>query len=685
MKSDVFYFKQGRFTPPQPFVPPVDDRSSRQRSNQRPPPSTHADPHARLVADKHDAPRSRQTSPYHNRNPSPARAPSVASFEESPSVPSNAPLLAPRPQPLAVAIHEPPRLVKQSSSGESSSGGSSIQVRQVQESRKHRSIPPPQPIPVPGAPEYSQPGPPPLPLPHQMHDGLVMSHESAASYSRPSQQASAYSRQPFFPSPYHTSPHPSQMNNQLYSSAVHGLRMTAPGAQVEPQGPRDFANPNHFPSPFRYRPKVLSVPTPLAPQMPSSNAASVMMMSPPYQAQATAPPAPLHPSTIPYQGHWTPFTSEPPPPSQLHQQMQKQKQVRPLPLPPRQQHHQQQQGRQTGHQYSISEPPMIVFPSPSPDDSLPSTQDGYYTDARRANAEMQANSSSGRGMQSSSFVPPPAQARLSPPSQRGHTKSMSEMGPAKMNASTIARMLQAQRGNSANASSTSLNRLSANASSTSLNELPTNESSTSLVQQAQAHHQSQPLVPEVRTKTHRSDSPVRLVPPADQAPRSPAPPYTEAQPSSQLRVLRRETPPPPPPQAASAPILIRSNSPAGSGPSLGQVHSRRFASSDALLEGNNGGNNSSSSDVSTNTPTPAARKISFDVPHGPEQDPPAAAAAPKKRRQRGRPTNPEDNMLVDPFGFTISEDTRYDVIEKVTAGVSIYSRFSLSFGSRVES
>jgi hypothetical protein len=80
---------------------------------------------------------------------------------------------------------------------------------------------------------------------------------------------------------------------------------------------------------------------------------------------------------------------------------------------------------------------------------------------------------------------------------------------------------------------------------------------------------------------------------------------------------------------------------------------------------------------------PAGRKISFDVPHGPEQDPPAAAAAPKKRH-RGRPTNPEDNMLVDPFGFTVAEDTRYDVVEKVAAGVSIVRYFSFLLGSRVE-
>lgn len=36
-------------------------------------------------------------------------------------------------------------------------------------------------------------------------------------------------------------------------------------------------------------------------------------------------------------------------------------------------------------------------------------------------------------------------------------------------------------------------------------------------------------------------------------------------------------------------------------------------------------------------------------------------------------------MFVDPFGFTITENTPYDVIDKVTAGVSICSFFSLSF------
>jgi len=561
-------------------------------------------------------------------------------------VPSNAPLLAPRPQPLAVAIHEPPGLVKQSSSGGSSSGGSSIQAHQVQGKarRKRRSIPPPQPIPVPGAPDYSQLAP--LPPAHQTHDGPMTSCGSSAASSRPSQQ--------FAPSPYHNLPHPSQMNNQPYSSApppnVYGFGNPAPGVQIGPQGPRDFANPSHF----RYRPKVLTVPTPLAPHMqgngwtaPSSTAGSVMMMSPPYQAQQLAASyslaaAPPHPSASPYQSHWKPYTPEPPPPSQLHQQQQ----VQPLPLPSSQQHDQQQQGWQRGHQYSRSEPPMIEFPQPSPEGPSPSMQNGYYVDARKASAEMQVNSSPRRGgeLLFPSPVPPPVHAKPPPPSQRGHAKSMSESVPAKMSASTVARMLQAQRGN------------------------PANASSTSLAQQAQAQSQSQPLAPEVRTNTHRPDSPVNLAPPSNQARRPPAPPHTEAQPSSRPRVLRRETPPPPPPQAASVPILIRSDSPAGLGPSPSQVHSRGFASSDALLEGGNNGNSSSSSNVSV--PTPTGRKISFNVPHGPEQDPPAAAAAPKKRR-RGRPTNPDDNMLVDPFGFPVVEDTRYDVVEKVAAAVSI--------------
>ncbi len=657
-------------------MPPVDDRSSRRRHGQRPPPPTQADPHARIIAGEYDAPRGRQPSPYHNRNPSPARAPTVASFEDSLTVSNNAPLLAPRPQPLAVANHEPPRLVKQSSSGGSSSGGSSIQVHQVQAHRlqgrirKRRPIPPPQPIPVPGAPDYSRPTPPPQPLPLEQHmqDGtMVLNGSSAASYSRPYQQ--------FSPSPYHTLPHPSQMDNQPSSSVpLPSLNVNgnpAPEANTEPQSPRDFANPGHF----RHRPKVLSVPTPLAPQLQGNGwtAPSSDMMNPPYQAQqrpaaalpefyspaaagAAAVPTPLFPSANPYQGHWRP---EPPPPSQ-HQYLLMR---RPLPIPPQQQHHQQQQARHGGHQYSRSESRMIEFPSPP----LPSTQDGYYMGARRPNAEMQVNNSSDLRSQP---VPRPVQARLSPPMQRGHTKSLSDFGPAKMSASTIARLLQAQRGSPANASSTSLNKFPTNASSTSLNKFPANASSTSLAQQAQ----SQPLVPEVRTNTHRPGSPVRLAPPADQAQGPPAPPYTQAQPSSQQRVLRREAPPPPPPQAAS---VIRSDSPAGPGRSLGQAHSRGFSSSDALLEISNNGNNSSSSNVSTNTPmlTPPVRKISFDVPHGPEQDPPAVAAAPKKRRQRGRPTNPEDNMFVDPFGFTITEATPYDVIEKVTAGVSICSPF----------
>lgn len=314
---------------------------------------------------------------------------------------------------------------------------------------------------------------------------------------------------------------------------------------------------------------------------------------------------------------------------------------------------------------------MIEFPPPFPDKPSPTTQDGYYSDARRANMEMQVNSNSGRGrdlLQPPSPVPPPIQAKPPPPSQRGHAKSMSESGPGQMNPSTLARMLQAQRGNPANGSSTSLNNLPASASSTSL---------------------TQQHVPEVRTNTHRPDSPVKPTAsaPADQARRPQAPPHTQVQPSSQPpRVLRRGTPPPPPPHAASTPILLRSNSPAGPGLSPSQMQSRGFSSSDALLEGNNKSNNrsnnSSSTNVSAITPTPTGptgRKISFDVPHGPEQDPPAAAAAPKKRR-RGRPTNPDDNMLVDPFGFPVAEDTRYDVVEKVTVEVGIL----FLFGQRVE-
>ena len=645
----------------------MDDRSSRRRSRQRPP---RVDPHARLIADGYDAPRGRQLSPYHNRNLSPARGPTVAPFEDSPSVPSNAPLLAPRPQPLAVAIHEPPMLVKQGSSGGSSSSGSSIQVHQVPRRRNRRSIPPPQPIPVPGAPDYSQPAPPPQLLP-QMHDAPMTSYgQSVASGPSPQVAPSHY---------HHTLPHSSQMSqmyNQPYSPApppppsVFGFGSPEPGAKIEPQGPRDFAKPNHF----RYRPKVLTVPTPLAPQngwTPSSSAAgSVMVMSPPYQAQQLAAPTtlqasyspvaaphPPHPSAGPYQSHWRPFTPEPPPPSQLHQQQQMYSQ----PLPPpqqQQQQQQQQQGWQRGHQYSRSEPPMIEFP-PSLGNPSPTTHDGYYTEARRASAEMQLNSNSGRGrelLQPPTHVPPPIQAKPPPPSQRGHAKSMGESGPGKMNASTVARMLQAQRANPANASSTSLNNLPASASSTSLAQQP------------------QPLVPEVRTNTHRPNSPAKLAPPApaDQTQRPPAPPHAQVQPSSRPRVLRRDTPPPPPPQAASAPILIRSNSPAaGPGLSPCQMHPRGCASSEALLEGNNtNSSNSSCTNVGAITATPTGRKISFDVPHGPEQDPPAAAAAPKKRR-RARPTNPDDNLLVDPFGFPVVEDTPYDVVERLAGEVSI--------------
>ena len=634
---------------------PVDDRSSRRRLGQRAP--MQADPHTRLTAE----------SPYHNRNPSPARAPTVASYEESPTVSNNAPLLAPRPQPLAVAIREPPMLVKQSSSGGSSSGGSSIQAHQAQgRGRKRPSIPPPQPIPVPGAPDYS-----PLPQAQRTHNGAMTSNgSSAASYLGPSQQ--------FAPSPHHTFSHPSQMYSQLYSPAP-----LPPSANVHgsgnPSPEREFGNPSHF----RYRPKVLSVPMPLAPQVEGNGQtapSNTGVMSPPYQAQrpaaalpefyspaaggAAAVPPSLRPSANPYQNHWQPFTPELPPPSQLQQQQQHlYTQARQLPSSP-------QQGWQSGHQYSRSESRLIAFPSPPEEPyPLPGTHGGYDMDAQRSNMERQVNPQSA--------VPGPVQATLSPPIQRGHTKSLSDFGPAKMNASTIARMLQAQKGNPANASSTSLNKFPSNASSTNLNNLPANASSTSLSQQAQA--QSQPFVPEVRTNTRRSESPVRFGLPADQAQGPPAPPYTQAQPSSQSRVLR-ETPPP---QAASAPILIRSDSPARPGRFPDQAHSRGYASSEALLESNNNSDNSSHSNYSPNTGsrTPGGgRKISFDVPHGPEQDPPAVAAAPKKKRRgRGRPTNPEDNMFVDPFGFTVTENTPYDVIDKLTAGVSICSLFSLTF------
>ena len=64
-------------------------------------------------------------------------------------------------------------------------------------------------------------------------------------------------------------------------------------------------------------------------------------------------------------------------------------------------------------------------------------------------------------------------------------------------------------------------------------------------------------------------------------------------------------------------------------------------------------------------PMPAAR----DVSH--RHDSPAAAPMKRGHRHRGRPTDPEDNMLVDPFVFTITEGTRYDAIEKVTVRVSI--------------
>jgi len=63
-------------------------------------------------------------------------------------------------------------------------------------------------------------------------------------------------------------------------------------------------------------------------------------------------------------------------------------------------------------------------------------------------------------------------------------------------------------------------------------------------------------------------------------------------------------------------------------------------------------------------PMPAAR----DVSHRHDS---SAAPMGRRHRHRGRPTDPKDNMLVDPFVFTSIEGTQYDAIEKVTAGVSI--------------
>ena len=224
----------------------------------------------------------------------------------------------------------------------------------------------------------------------------------------------------------------------------------------------------------------------------SSAAGSVMRMSPPYQAQQLA-------ATTTLQASYSPVAA--PAPS--------------LPLLPPQQQQQQQHGWQRGQQYSRSELPMIEFSSPSLGNPLPSTEDGYYTDARRASAEIQLNSDSGRGrelLQLPTHVPLPIQATPPTLSQRGHAKSAS---------------------------------------------------STSFAQQAQ------PL--------------------------------------------------------------------------------------------NNPGLN-----VNAITATPTGRKVSFDVYHGTEQDQPSIAATPKRRLRR-RPTNPDVNLLVDPFGFPVVEDTRYDVIKRVIA------------------
>jgi hypothetical protein len=254
---------------------------------------------------------------------------------------------------------------------------------------------------------------------------------------------------------------------------VHGFGSPAPGAKIRPQGPRDFANPSHF----RYRPKVLTVPTRLHPRCrgtgrtaPSSTATSVMM-SPPYQTEqqlatalpgsyypGAAPPAPLHPSASPYQTHWKPFTPEPPPPSQLYQQQQTQ----PL-LPPPQHQHQQQQGWQRGHQYSRSEPPMIEFPPPSLMIPRQARKTGII---RMLGGPVQrCRSTRARWWEgvAATIVCSAACSGEAAPAESTRTRQEHERsGPAKMSASTVARMLQAQRGNPANASSTSLNKLPAN-------------------------------------------------------------------------------------------------------------------------------------------------------------------------------------------------------------------------------
>jgi len=84
--------------------------------------------------------------------------------------------------------------------------------------------------------------------------------------------------------------------------------------------------------------------------------------------------------------------------------------------------------------------------------------------------------------------------------------------------------------------------------------------------------------------------------------------------------------------------------------------------------------------IGTNKLMRGARRVSFDAPHRPEHDSSAAAAAPRTHSHHRRWTNPEDNRLVDP----VTESTRYGVIGKMTAGVSICSLFSLSVWSKVE-
>jgi len=84
--------------------------------------------------------------------------------------------------------------------------------------------------------------------------------------------------------------------------------------------------------------------------------------------------------------------------------------------------------------------------------------------------------------------------------------------------------------------------------------------------------------------------------------------------------------------------------------------------------------------IRTNKLMWGGRRVSFDAPHRPEHDSSAAAAAPRTHSHHRRWTNPEDNRLVDP----VTESTRYGVIGKMTARVSICSLFSLSVRSKVE-